>query len=362
MIDRLPSRTLRPPRPTTARRGATGLGVHQYVRRRDARVVTERMFGDWIVNFLYARTREHAPTLFRALTSPRASRLLARLNFDWPLAARLVGQQRFLTSCGVNLTECADPPGTLDTPRKVFERKIRYWECRPMSDDPRVVTAPADARMLVGSFRARSPLFVKGKFFDFEELIGRNKPAWLRAFHDGDWAIFRLTPDRYHYNHAPVSGAVVDLYEIPGRYYACNPSAVVQVVTPYSKNKRVVTVIQTDVPGGSQVGLVAMIEVVALMIGAVVQCYSGHRYDDPQPVRPGLFLDRGMPKSRYRPGSSTDVLVFQRGRVRFAEDLVANVSHVGACSRFTAGFGTPLVETDVSVRSAIGRRTKEGQR
>ena len=30
----------------------------------------------------------------------------------------------------------------------------------------------------------------------------------------------------------------------------------------------------TDIPGGSHVGFVAMIEVVALMIGDIVQCYS----------------------------------------------------------------------------------------
>ena len=53
------------------------------------------------------------------------------------------------------------------------------------------------------------------------------------------------------------------------------PGAVVALVTPYSKNSRVVTIIDTEVPGGTGVGLVAMIEVVALMIGEVVQCYSG---------------------------------------------------------------------------------------
>jgi hypothetical protein len=31
---------------------------------------------------------------------------------------------------------------------------------------------------------------------------------WLPAFDRGDFAIFRLTPDKYHYNHVPVSGEV----------------------------------------------------------------------------------------------------------------------------------------------------------
>ncbi len=337
-------------------RARVGWSPHQYVRRGDARVVTERLFGDWLVHFLYSHTREHAGTIFRALTSPRVSKMLAYVNFDWPLAARLVGHRRFLRSCGVNLRECVDLPEALDTPRKIFERKIRYWECRPMPEEPDAVVSPADARVLVGSVRAGTPLFIKGKFFEFEELLGCNNGNWLRAFHDGDWAIFRLTPDRYHYNHTPVAGEVVDFYEIPGGCHACNPGAVVELVTPYSKNKRVVTVIQTDVPGGTGVGLVAMIEIVALMIGEVAQCYSAERYDGPQPIRPGMFVRKGVPKSLYRPGSSTDVLVFQNEKVTFAPDLVRNLSRPGVQSRFSRAFGTPLVETDVKARSVVATR------
>ena len=35
-----------------------------------------------------------------------------------------------------------------------------------------------------------------------------------------------------------------------GRYHSCNPNAAVQLLTPYSKNRRVVTVIDTDCEGG----------------------------------------------------------------------------------------------------------------
>ena len=147
----------------------------------------------------------------------------------------------------------------------------------------------------------------------------------------------------------------MDIYEIPGSYHSCNPGAVVEVVSPYSKNKRIVTVFDTDVPGGTGVGLVAMVEVVAMMIGEVVQCYSAERYENPLQVRPGMFLAKGAPKSLYRPGSSTDVLIFQKGRISFAEDLVRNMYATNIQSRFSLGFGRPLVETDVKVRSMIGR-------
>jgi phosphatidylserine decarboxylase len=183
------------------------------------------------------------------------------------------------------------------------------------------------------------------------------KLKWIHEFTEGDFAVFRLTPEKYHYNHTPVSGRVLDIYEISGAYHSCNPTAIIHVVTPLSKNKRVVTIIDTDVAGGSNVGLVAMIEVVALMIGDIVQCYSEHQYAAPQDVTAGMFLSKGQPKSLYRPGSSTDVLVFQKDKIRFCGDIIANMHRMDVHSRFSKGFGRPLVETDVAVRSTIGFRS-----
>ena len=225
-----------------------------------------------------------------------------------------------------------------------------------MPDNPDVVVSPADARVLVGSFSRTSQLFIKEKFFDYEELISPHKPIWLSAFRGGDVAVFRLTPDKYHYNHTPVAGRVVDIYEIAGDYHPCNPGALMATSASFSKNRRIVTVIDTDVPGGSRVGLAAMIEVAALMIGDIVQCYSDTRYDAPRNVAPGMFLKKGMPKSLYRPGSSTDVLVFEPARIVFSEDILENLHRQGVQTRFSEGFGRPLVETEVRVRQEIGRR------
>jgi phosphatidylserine decarboxylase len=97
-----------------------------------------------------------------------------------------------------------------------------------------------------------------------------------------------------------------------------------------------------------------MIEVTALMVGEVRQCYSQPKYETPQTIVPGMLPQRGCPKSLYRPGSSTDVLIFQLGRVRFDADLVDNLCLCGVHSRFSQGFGRPLVETEVEVRSRIG--------
>ncbi|MDR3604730.1 MAG: phosphatidylserine decarboxylase [Syntrophaceae bacterium] len=325
---------------------------HQFVERETGKIKREELIGDKAIHFLYSSAREKAPFLFRAVTSARfSSELLAFLKFDMGV---LLPSRQSLEAFGINFVECLHPE-EFTTMRRVFERQIRYWECRPMLEDPATVVSPADSRVIVGSLNDTSTLFLKEKFFDFAELLGTDKYQWLDAFRNGDFAVFRLTPEKYHYNHTPVSGEVVDLYEVSGSYHSCNPSATINVVTPFSKNKRVVTIVNSDVPGGTGVGLVAMVEVVALMIGDVVQAYSSTQYNDPKTISPGMFLKKGAPKSLYRPGSSTDLIIFQPGRVEFSDDLVRNRSLSNVQSRFSEGFGKPLVETDVRVRSSIGK-------
>ena len=239
--------------------------LHQYIDRESEQVQTERFYGDRIVNFLYSSVRERAPFLFKALTSATTSHLVGFWNYDTPLSAKISGASSFAKRLGVDLSECLDDPMFFDTARKVFERKIRYWETRTLEADPRTVVSPADSKVLIGSLEKTSQLFLKGKFFDFHELLGIDKEEWHYVFYRGDFAIFRLTPEQYHYNHTPVAGRVVDFYEVDGTYHSCNPGSSIFVATPYSKNKRVVTVIDTDVPGGTGIGYVAMIEIVALM-------------------------------------------------------------------------------------------------
>lgn len=334
---------------------------HQYIERESLQARSEKIFGDKLVNFIYSGVRENAGVLYNAAISARMSALLGHINFTVPFGNILTGSKRLIRELGIDLSECMDSENELNSARKIFERKIKYWERRPMSENPGVIVSPADAKMLVGSFSENSLLFLKEKFFSYTEIFGAgekytDKVNWIYAFTDGDFAVFRLTPEKYHYNHTPVSGKVVDIYEINGAYHSCNPTAIINVVTPLSKNKRMVTIIDTDVDSGTHVGLVAMIEVVALMIGDIVQCYSEHHYESPQDVRVGKFLAKGRPKSLYRPGSSTDVLIFQKNKIKFCDDIISNMHRMDAQSRFSKGFGRPLVETEVVVRSTIGCR------
>lgn len=327
------------------------MGRHAFIERSSGRLVEEPLFGERLVSFLYSTVRECSPLLFRAAISPRVSDLLALLYFDLPWSGRRLARERFVARFGIDLGECSDSPAALATPRALFERRIRYWELRPLPAELSAVVSPADARVVVGSLAAGAPLPIKNKLFTVGELLGPGFAPWAGRFLDGDAAIFRLTPEKYHYTHTPVAGRVVGVAEIAGLCHSCNPSALLEVATPYSKNRRRVTLIDSDVAGGTGVGLVAMVEVVALMIGEVVEAYSDERYNAPRALSPGDVIRRGQPRGLFRPGSSTVVCLFEPGRVCFAPDLLRHAARNDVASLFAPAL--PWVETDVRVRSVI---------
>lgn len=325
---------------------------HQYIDRTSGSIVTEKLIGDRTISFLYNTMREQAPAMFKILTGSRMSSILGYVHFDTPPAPHRRSRP-LLKKFGIDPAECMEQERFYDSHRKVFERQIRYWQCRPMPADIHSVVAPSDSRVLIGSLTPASALFIKEKFFTVDELLGNNR-RYGQIYKQGDFAVFRLTPDKYHYNHLPVDGTVSDTYQVDGDYHSCNPTAVVSQASVYSKNRRIVTIIDTDIEGGTGVGLVAMVEIVALMIGDIVQCYSEDRYDSPRELHPGDPCRKGAPKSLFRPGSSTVVLFFQPDRIHFAPDLLNNAARADVQSRFSINLGRPAVETDVKVRSLIG--------
>jgi phosphatidylserine decarboxylase len=328
---------------------------HQYIDRLTGQVKNEDLFSDSCIRLIYSDIRERSPWLFHALTSTRMNQLLAFINYDMFLGQKITGADAIIRKIKFQSPEWVEEENYYQTARKLFERQIQYWIYRPMPDSDHSIVSPADARMITGSLKENSQWFIKGKFFHLDELLGMRNKQWINLFNNGDIAIFRLTPDKYHYNHTPVAGTVIDFYEIDGPSHSCNPGAVVQMAQPYSKNKRTVTIIDTDVEQGTGVGKVAMIEVTALMIGKIHQCYSDNHYENPMNIYPGLFMRKGQPKSLYQPGSSVDILIFESDRIQFDQDIVSNMFRQDVQSRFSRGFGIPLVETDVRVRSQIGQ-------
>src|SRR4030065_2008199 len=103
---------------------------HQYIERNTRQVNTEQLYGNQAVQFLYSSIREQSPWLFRRLTSARVSRFLSYMNYCGILTDRMKDYLNLQLTLNINAGECVDPPDKMYSLRKIFERKIRYWQCR----------------------------------------------------------------------------------------------------------------------------------------------------------------------------------------------------------------------------------------
>jgi len=118
--------------------------------------------------------------------------------------------------------------------------------------------------------------------------------------------ISRLCPVDYHRFHFPVSGTPGEPRLINGWLYSVSPVALRRNIRYLVENKRVVTLIES-----AAFGTVAMIEVGATNVGTIRQGFV-----------PGRAVAKGEEKGLFAFGGSCVITLFQRGRIRFDEDLV----------------------------------------
>ncbi|KAK0932795.1 hypothetical protein LTR29_015647 [Friedmanniomyces endolithicus] len=195
-----------------------------------------------------------------------------------------------------------------------FARQIRE-DARPQDEagDPRVVSSPADCRLTAfPTVDMATKYWIKGFGFTLPRLL--NNEALAQKFDGGSLVIARLAPQDYHRWHAPVSGHVESITEIPGAYYTVNPQAICQKGTldVFCENRRSVMVISRTASGGSPVVVVA---VGAMLVGSI-------KYNEG--VTQGVEVRRGQCLGAFYYGGSTVIVLFPKGEVMLDQDLVKN--------------------------------------
>ncbi|MCC6159497.1 MAG: phosphatidylserine decarboxylase [Deltaproteobacteria bacterium] len=325
----------------------------EHVERATGEIGLEPIMGDAWIRRLYEDLPGVSRGALMALTSRLVSRVLAYLAFDAPFTR--TDAAGFAEQNGIDLAEAIQPPGGFRTRRDVFLRKLDYERVRPVSGREDAAVCLADAKLICGELGEGTRLPVKNRWFDLETLVGRSSVA--REFAGGTFAVFRLAPPDYHWFHAPVSGLVRESYPLAGRYFSVNPRAIRALPHVLSDNARAVAIIDTDIEGGTGIGLVAVIPVAAQVIGKIVWASSERGYDEPKVVAPGLFVQRGRPMGFFAPGSSTVVALFQPGRILSDSDLTALMARDDVPTLYTEDvFGRRAAEVAVRVNESFATR------
>ena len=151
-------------------------------------------------------------------------------------------------------------------------------------------------------------IWVKGREFSVERLLGNTYPDDAKRYKDGALGVFRLAPQDYHRFHVPVDGIMDKPKVIEGEYYTVNPMAIRSALDVYGENVRVMVPIDSIAHGRVMVVCVG-----AMMVGSTVITRKA-----------GEKVGRAEELGYFKFGGSTILLLFEQGTMKFDSDLVDN--------------------------------------
>ncbi|KAG6815105.1 hypothetical protein H0H87_005075, partial [Tephrocybe sp. NHM501043] len=267
----------------------------------------------------------------------RARRLLKSLSikqgvkYDAPQSAADI--PGFIEFHGLNIEEILDPLDSFKTFNEFFYRKLKP-SARPIDspDDPYRLVSAADCRLMAfETVDDATRLWIKGREFSVARLLGEAYAGEAERYRGGALAIFRLAPQDYHRFHSPVEGTVGAMSLVAGEYYTVNgtvgvqPQAIRSSLDVYGENVRKIVPIESP-----QFGRVMAVCIGAMMVGSIKTT-----------VEEGEHVHRGQEFGYFAFGGSTIVVLFEKDRVEWDEDLLIN--------------GRASLETLVRVGSGLGR-------
>ncbi|KJA25211.1 hypothetical protein HYPSUDRAFT_214202 [Hypholoma sublateritium FD-334 SS-4] len=281
-------------------------------------IVQNRMTGQLEEEKMQVYVRLGIRLLYKGATSRmeggRARRLLKSLSikqgvkYDDPESAE--GISAFIQFHGLKVEEILDPLDSFKTFNEFFYRKLKP-SARPIEDvnDPYRLVSTADCRLMAfESVSEATRLWIKGLEFTIARLLGDAYKADAERYTGGALAIFRLAPQDYHRFHSPVEGRIGAMTYISGEYYTVNPQAIRSSLDVYGENAR--KIVPIDSP---QFGRVMAVCVGAMMVGTIKTT-----------VEEGDYVKKGQEFGYFAFGGSTIVILFEKGKVVWDEDLLVN--------------------------------------
>ena len=273
----------------------------RFFNRYTASTETEQVYGEKWLRWTY----ETGPGRFAvgALIKRAVFSHWYGWRMDRPASAAKV--RPFIRDYALDIGEFARAPAEFKTFNEFFYRTLKK-EARPIAAGEDVAVFAADGRHLAfPDVDAADGFYVKGSKFTLAELFGDE--ALAREFAGGAMVISRLCPVDYHRFHFPVAGVPGVPRLINGYLYSVSPIALRRDVRYLVQNKRVLTLIE-----GTRFGRVAMFAVGATCVGTIKNTFTA-----------GQSVEKGAEKGFFTFGGSCVITVFQKGRIRLADDLVA---------------------------------------
>ena len=223
-------------------------------------------------------------------------------------SAAAAADRAYVRAYGVDLSEAALPADAYPSFSAFFTRRLRE-AARPIETEPGVVVSPSDSRLAsIGRVPEDGRLEqVKGDRYSLEALLGSSGDA--EALRGGQHATLYLSPSMYHRVHSPVDGRIVAWRYVPGLLFPVNAMGVRSVPGLFTRNERVVVLIETEAHGRVAVVLVGATNVGRIQLAfAELETNRGRAAGSFAPPRP-LAVRRGDELGVFNLGSTVVLLV-----------------------------------------------------
>ncbi len=289
----------------------------QYWNRRQGRMETENVYGDFFVRLLYGN-----PLGFFVADSLFVRKAVSRLYGGWQSASSSQKKiQPFVERFQIPMEQYA--PGPFGSFNEFFIRPFKAGQ-RSFPKEENLMGAFAEGRYLAfADSSAVVELPVKGLGIDPLVLLG--KTPGKERFRGGACLLARLCPVDYHRFHFPDAGQLSHFHEETGKLHSVNPLALSRHPELFLTNERHISLLETK-----NFGCLAYVEVGALCVGKIVQTHQGN-------------FTRGQEKGYFLFGASTVVVYGEKGAWQPEQDLL---------DRSREG-----IETLVELGSPVARRS-----
>lgn len=273
----------------------------EVVDRRSGEAFVEKVYGDDAMKVFYGSAAGAAFTS-RFLTNRFLSNLYGAYNDSGASKHKI---EEFVSHLGIDVAEAEKDLASYASFNEFFARKLKP-EARPITTDKDAVASPGDGRlMLFPAIDDGTVSHLKWAPIPLVTLFQENH-SLVERFRGGSCGVLRLCPSDYHRFHFPVAGRVGITRVVPGLLHSVSPYALEQKIPVYCLNKRTICEMESD-----SFGRVVLMEIGALFVGSIVQTY-----------RAGANMAAGDEKGYFKFGGSTSIFFFEKGAVRWDEDLV----------------------------------------
>lgn len=274
-----------------------------YIDRLTKQKETEKVYGKAFIEAMYGK----------GILSSFVSVLLSSVVCKSSLLSKLYGlmqrtslSQRkiapFIDKFHVDPSEFLEPVDSFRSFNDFFIRKLKPG-ARQIAATKEIAVLPADARYLVFPDISKADGFVvKGKKFSLADFL--QDSALAERYREGAMVLARLCPTDYHRFHFPCDCSSERPKLINGFLSSVNPLALRKNIHIFSQNKRFLSRLHSDV-----FGQILYVEVGATCVGGVHHsAMDGHHL-------------KAEEKGYFSFGGSSLVLLFEKGRIVFDEDL-----------------------------------------